>query len=388
MWHVDPVSYTYEHSERTKNATNAKDLMFMGIAIEEAKKSASEGGIPIGAVLVKENRIIGKGHNRRIQNKNPLCHAEMDCLENAFKNHDYSKIIGSTIYTTSMPCNQCGGTIIQHGLCRVVSGENKTFPHSQILMESRGICVTNLDLEECKLMLKNCIKTHPEYWNTTPKENSPLDEREDRKFGEQQVDWNTLTQNLFLLLRSLNVQLGWFDEECLKNSPGRIMRFYRELFAKNEERFAFTTFEAPKQQVKEPIMLTKIRTYPLCKHHMLPFRSDISIEYLPSEKICGLSKLSRIAIKFSSKPTIQEDLTTQIVNFVNDQLHPIFATCIIEGRHFCSIMRGVKQTNSVLTTQATTFDPNKLSELGAKKLSKEFMKIVKSDTSDKLGRKR
>lgn len=102
-------------------------LKFLEEALKEAKKSLKEGGIPIGAVLVEENQIIGRGHNRLLQNKSTILHAEMDCLENSgrLKGLDYKKC---TLYTTLMPCDMCSGLILLYKIPQVVTGENETFP--------------------------------------------------------------------------------------------------------------------------------------------------------------------------------------------------------------------------------------------------------------------
>ncbi len=134
---------------------------FMRAAIEEAQKGLNEGGIPIGAVLVKDGEIIGRGHNKRIQKNDPIIHAEIDCLRNAGRIGSYK---GTVLYSTLMPCYLCGGAIVQFGIKEVYAGEADTFPGSNEFMEEHGVKVTNLDLQECKDMMNNFIENNQELW--------------------------------------------------------------------------------------------------------------------------------------------------------------------------------------------------------------------------------
>jgi len=137
---------------------------YMGVAIEEAKKGFSEGGIPIGSVLVCEGEIIGQGHNQRVQKQSVILHAEMDCLENAGRLTvtDYRK---SILYSTLSPCDMCSGTILLYGIPRVVIGENKTFKGPEEYLKSRGVELIIIDSDECKNLMDEFIKTNPELWN-------------------------------------------------------------------------------------------------------------------------------------------------------------------------------------------------------------------------------
>ncbi len=137
---------------------------FMQAAIEEARKGLSEGGIPIGSVLVKDAEIIGRGHNRRVQKKSAILHAEMDCLENAgrLKAADYKKCV---IYSTLSPCDMCTGTILLYKIPVVVIGENKTFKGPEDYSQSRGVKLINLESEECKQLMRDFIQARPELWN-------------------------------------------------------------------------------------------------------------------------------------------------------------------------------------------------------------------------------
>lgn len=135
---------------------------FMQAAIEEAKKGLKEGGIPIGSVLVKDGKIIGCGHNKRVQDSNPVMHAETDCLYNAGRIGTYKE---TTLYSTLMPCYFCAGAVVQFGIKKVVAGESETFPGAREFMESHGVEVVDLDLAECKTMMAVFIQKNPKLWN-------------------------------------------------------------------------------------------------------------------------------------------------------------------------------------------------------------------------------
>lgn len=135
---------------------------FMQAAIDEAKKGLSEGGIPIGSVLVKDGKIIGRGHNKRVQELNPILHAEIDCLQNAGRIGTYRDTI---LYSTLMPCYLCAGAVVQFGIKKVYAGESETFPGAKEFMESKGVEVIDLNLEECKDLMRNFIKEKPALWN-------------------------------------------------------------------------------------------------------------------------------------------------------------------------------------------------------------------------------
>lgn len=134
---------------------------FMKAAIDEAKKGMDEGGIPIGSVLVKDNKIIGRGHNKRVQDDDPIIHAEIDCLRNAGRVGSYK---GTILYSTLMPCYLCAGAIVQFAIKKVFAGESKTFDGAKDFMESHGVEVIDLDLDECKELMKKFIKANPELW--------------------------------------------------------------------------------------------------------------------------------------------------------------------------------------------------------------------------------
>ena len=136
----------------------------MRAAIAEARQGSSEGGIPIGSVLVHEGRIIGRGHNRRVQKGSVVLHGEMDALENAGR-RPASVYRACTIYTTLSPCSMCTGAILLYGIPRVVVGENATFLGDEALLRSRGVEVEVLQDPECMAMMAEFIAAHPQLWN-------------------------------------------------------------------------------------------------------------------------------------------------------------------------------------------------------------------------------
>lgn len=137
---------------------------FMEAAIEEARKGLAEGGIPIGSVLVIDGRIVGRGHNRRVQRGSAVLHAEMDCLENAgrLKAADYRR---ATLYSTLSPCDMCSGAVLLYGIPRVVVGENRTFQGPEEYVRSRGVDLVVVDSPECRELMDRFIAEKPELWN-------------------------------------------------------------------------------------------------------------------------------------------------------------------------------------------------------------------------------
>ncbi|OPY37403.1 MAG: tRNA-specific adenosine deaminase [Methanoregula sp. PtaU1.Bin051] len=135
---------------------------FMQEAIMEAEKGRSEGGIPIGSVLVKGGRIIGRGHNRRVQDGDPVIHAEIDCLRNAGRIGSYRE---TTLYSTLMPCFLCAGAVVQFRIPRVVVGESRTFAGARAFMEENGVVIVDLDLPGCRAMMEEFIDKNPVLWN-------------------------------------------------------------------------------------------------------------------------------------------------------------------------------------------------------------------------------
>jgi cytosine/creatinine deaminase len=137
---------------------------FMAAALEEARQGLAEGGIPIGSVLVLDGKIIGRGHNRRVQKGSPTLHAEMDCLENAgrLKAGDYQRAV---LYSTLSPCDMCSGTVLLYKIPKVIIGENKTFQGPEDYVRSRGVELVILNLKECISLMEAFIASHPELWN-------------------------------------------------------------------------------------------------------------------------------------------------------------------------------------------------------------------------------
>ena len=137
---------------------------FFKEAVNQAKKGLSEGGIPIGSVIVYNGKILGKGHNQRIQMGSAILHGEMDALENAGR-QDAKVYKESTIYTTLSPCSMCTGAILLYGIPKVVIGENKTFMGAEDLLRSHGVEVIVLNDQECIKLMEDFIRDNPHLWN-------------------------------------------------------------------------------------------------------------------------------------------------------------------------------------------------------------------------------
>ena len=140
------------------------DEELLALAIAEARVGLSEGGIPIGAALAHEGRVLGVGHNKRVQLGSAIRHGETDCLENVGR-LPASVYAASTMATTLSPCDMCTGAILLYGIPRVVVGENKTFYGGEDLLRSRGVEVVVLDSAECVAMMESFIAENPELWN-------------------------------------------------------------------------------------------------------------------------------------------------------------------------------------------------------------------------------
>jgi len=138
--------------------------VFMSAAIEEAERGGKAGGIPIGSVLVYEERIIGRGHNRRVQDGSVIHHAEMNCLENAgrLRAEVYHN---ARLYTTLSPCSMCCGAILLYGIPWVVIGENQSFMGDEALLKARGVKVEVLDDDRLLMLMRRFIAEHPSLWN-------------------------------------------------------------------------------------------------------------------------------------------------------------------------------------------------------------------------------
>lgn len=135
---------------------------YLQVAIDEAKTGLGENGIPIGSVLVKDGKIVGRGHNKRVQDNDPMTHAEIDCLRNAGRVGSYK---GAVLYSTLMPCYLCAGAVVQFGIKKVYAGESKTFSGAREFMESHGVEVIDMNSEECIQMMDKFIAENPKLWN-------------------------------------------------------------------------------------------------------------------------------------------------------------------------------------------------------------------------------
>jgi len=135
---------------------------FMRAAIAQAHKSRSEGGIPIGSALVRDDQLVAVGHNKRVQENDPVTHAEIDCLRRAGRIGSFKRTV---LYSTLMPCYLCAGAVVQFGIGRVIVGESRTFGGAADFMRSHGVEVIDLDLPECVEMMRNFIAEKPELWN-------------------------------------------------------------------------------------------------------------------------------------------------------------------------------------------------------------------------------
>jgi cytosine deaminase len=142
----------------------AIDEQFLAVAIEQARIGRDEGGVPIGGALVADGKVLGAGHNRRVQLGSPIRHGETDALEVAGR-LPASVYRRSTMYTTLSPCDMCTGAILLYEIPRVVMGENETFVGGEDYLRSRGVEVVNLDSDECKQLMREFIAAHPEIWN-------------------------------------------------------------------------------------------------------------------------------------------------------------------------------------------------------------------------------
>lgn len=134
----------------------------MQAAKEEAMNGRREKGIPIGSVLVVDGKIVGRGHNRRVQDNDPITHAEIDCLRRAGRVGSYK---GAVLYSTLMPCYLCAGAVVQFGIKKVYAGESRTFSGAREFMESHGVEVVDLDDPECVNMMEEFIRENPGLWN-------------------------------------------------------------------------------------------------------------------------------------------------------------------------------------------------------------------------------
>jgi len=137
---------------------------FLAAALNEARAGLAEGGIPIGSVLVIDGEIVGRGHNRRVQQGSPILHAEMDCLENAGR-LTAARYRTATLYSTLSPCDMCSGAALLYEIPRIVVGENRTFQGPEDYVRSRGVQLEIVDDQECVFLMSDFIAARPELWN-------------------------------------------------------------------------------------------------------------------------------------------------------------------------------------------------------------------------------
>jgi cytosine/creatinine deaminase len=138
------------------------DDALMQSAIAQARKSLSEGGIPIGSALARDGELLAVGHNKRVQEGDPITHAEIDCLRNAGRIGSFRDTV---LYSTLMPCYLCAGAVVQFGIPKVIVGESRTFPGAPEFMRSHGVEVIDLNLPECVEMMTQFIAANPQLWN-------------------------------------------------------------------------------------------------------------------------------------------------------------------------------------------------------------------------------
>jgi creatinine deaminase len=138
------------------------ELELMEAAIRQARKSLSEGGIPIGSALARNGELLAVGHNKRVQEADPVTHAEIDCLRNAGRIGSFRDTV---LYSTLMPCYLCSGAVVQFGIPKVIVGESRNFPGGPEFMRSHGVEVVDLDLPECVEMMRQFIAANPRLWN-------------------------------------------------------------------------------------------------------------------------------------------------------------------------------------------------------------------------------
>lgn len=132
------------------------------VALEEARKGAGEGGVPVGAALFRDGRLVSRGRNRRVQRADPVAHAEMDCLQAAGRQATYRDVV---LVSTLMPCYMCAGAVVQFGIRELVVGETANYPGAETWLRENGVAVTVLDDEECRELMAAFIERHPDVWN-------------------------------------------------------------------------------------------------------------------------------------------------------------------------------------------------------------------------------
>jgi GTP cyclohydrolase I len=188
----------------------------------------------------------------------------------------------------------------------------------------------------------------------------------------EKTNENILKESIKALVYNLHDEYGWFNEEELKNTPGRIENFYREWYGTKD--FTFTKFKVSGHE--SMVIMKNISFYSMCSHHLLPFFGSINIAYLPkpSGYIAGVSKLVRSVNKIASKPQLQENMTSEIVNLLFDNLNPLFVMVTAKGQHMCMMMRGVKQETATMITSSVKYSDVVKDELES--LKNEALKMM------------
>jgi GTP cyclohydrolase I len=188
-------------------------------------------------------------------------------------------------------------------------------------------------------------------------------------------NWNKIEKKQSELLQLLHEELSWFNSEELKNTPGRITRFYKEWNGLNN--YKFTVFPAPPEGRKSLVTMTGINLHSACSHHFLVYSGVCHISYYPRKKLCGISKLARVVKHFASKPGVQENLTQEIADYLQEKLDPLFLMVYISASHSCMKIRGVNEANSTLTTNAIRWNKkNKLMQEVFEELKKETLSVI------------
>ncbi|AGO61730.1 GTP cyclohydrolase I [Ferroplasma acidarmanus] len=181
-----------------------------------------------------------------------------------------------------------------------------------------------------------------------------------------------LKESIKALVYNLHEEYGWFNDEELKNTPRRIENFYREWYGARN--FTFTKFKITGHE--SMVIVKNISFYSMCSHHLLPFFGNINIAYLPRPAgyIAGVSKLVRSVNKIASKPQLQENMTSEIVNLLYDNLNPLFVMVTAKGQHMCMMMRGVKQESATMVTSSVKYSDVVKTELES--LKNEALKMM------------
>ncbi|MCL4453235.1 GTP cyclohydrolase I [Ferroplasma sp.] len=188
----------------------------------------------------------------------------------------------------------------------------------------------------------------------------------------EQKNEKVLRDSIKQLVYNLHEEYGWFNEEELKNTPGRIENFYREWYGTRN--FTFTKFRVSGQE--SMVIMKNISFYSMCSHHLLPFFGTINIAYLPRPGgyIAGVSKLVRAVNKIASKPQLQENMTSEIVELLYENLNPLFVMVTAKGQHMCMMMRGVKQESATMVTSSVKYSDIVKKELES--LKSEALKMM------------